>query len=670
MSPPMVARLLFAGVFALICLPLFLLPADPATRQGLALGRPGTGALQQAFPDGPPASLEIRPGTGATPFGPDHRDALLRLSPTGALEVLADGHLRLVARPGGDPVQLEIQVDRAGRELTLIGADGEAVSRARIGSRSALLAPLLAILLAFLTRNTLLSLGLGILLGGFLLVPAGAPFTEAFRILFDDILWQKVIQDSFKAYILGFVFLLSATVAVITRMGGIDGMVQALVRFARTSRGAQAVAYFLGIGIFFDDYANTIVVGNSAGPLFDRMKVSRAKLSYIVDSTAAPVAGVAVLSTWVAYQISTYAPQLPAIGMSPEQGYALFLETIPFRFYCLFALLMVGLTIFLKREIGPMAKAEAAARAGHSDALEAKAGSWSRVERAPWTLSRWENGVLPLLFLLGVTAWRLYSLGAAAVDPAEAAAIRAEGAGAWIRTVLSETDSSRAIFDGSAAALLVAVLLALGRRQLGPAEVARTTAKGLGALLKDAILVLVMAWSIGEICTRLDTAGYLVAVFSNMLDPAWLPLILFVAACFVAFATGSSWTTMAILQPNVVLLADRLGEGSALGSHGLLVLSIGAVLEGAIFGDHCSPISDTTILSSAASRVRHIDHVRTQAPYALICAGVALLVGYAPVSFLGLSPWLALAAGLATMVALLLWLGKDPDKLAAQEAAP
>ncbi len=660
----MAARLLFAGVFALICLPLFLLPADPATQQGLALGRPDDGALHQAFPDGLQGAVELRRGPGAAPFGPDHRDALLRLDPAGALSELEDGGLRLDGSTDGERTALEVRLDGSG-ELILIDPAGAEHSRARVGDRSSLLAPLLAILLAFLTRNTLLSLGLGILLGAFLLLPAGQSFLEAFRILFVDIFWIHVVQDSFKAYILGFVFLLSATVAVITRMGGIHGMVQALMRYAGSSRGAQAVAYFLGMGIFFDDYANTIVVGNSAGPLFDRVKVSRAKLSYIVDSTAAPVAGVAVLSTWVAYQISTYAPQLPAIGMQPEQGYAVFLETIPFRFYCLFALLTVGLTIFLRREIGPMVATEVAARRGQSDLLDAKAGSWTRVERAPGTTARWENGVLPLLFLLGVTGWRLYALGAAAVEPEQAAALRAEGFGAWIRTVLSETDSSRAIFDGSAAALAVAALLALGRRQLGAGELVRTTAKGLGALLKDAILVLVLAWSIGAICTRLDTAGYLVAVFSSLLDPAWLPSILFLAACFVAFATGSSWTTMAILQPNVVLLADRLGEGSALGSHGLLVLSIGAVLEGAIFGDHCSPISDTTILSSAASRVRHIDHVRTQAPYALMCAGVAVLIGYLPVSFFGLSPWLALATGALALVLLLLGLGRNPDKLVA-----
>lgn len=645
-----------------MCLPLLLLRADPATQEGLALGRPESGALAQALPEGAPALLELRPGAGAAPFGPDHADALRRLDPSGQVETLADGGLRLRTDRGQGERAFVVEVGTGEREIRLVGAGGTLAGAARIGSRISLLPPLLAILLAFLTRRTLLSLGLGVLVGSFLLVAPGAPFPDAFRILFVEILWRHVFLDSFHVYILGFVLLLSATVAVITRMGGIDGMVQALVRFARGSRGAQAVAYLLGIGIFFDDYANTIVVGNAAGPLFDRMKVSRAKLSYIVDSTAAPVAGIAILSTWVAYQISTYAPQLPAIGMSPEQGYALFLETIPYRFYCIFALVLVGLTIALRRELGPMARAEAAARRGESDLLEARPGAWGRVERAPWTLSRWENGVLPLLALVAVTGWRLVSLGAAKLS-AEQAALRTEGFGVWIREVLSATDSSRAIFDGSLAALLLAALLAIGRRQLSPLEVARTTAKGLGALLKDAVAILVLAWSIGEICTRLDTAGYLVSISSSLLDPAWLPPLLFVTACFVAFATGSSWTTMAILQPNVVLLADRLGEASALGSHGLLVLSIGAVLEGAIFGDHCSPISDTTILSSAASRVRHIDHVRTQAPYALVGAGAALVCGYLPVSFLGVSPWLAMAAGTAAMIALLLGLGRDPAKM-------
>ncbi|RMH01225.1 MAG: Na+/H+ antiporter NhaC family protein [Planctomycetota bacterium] len=667
MSPPMAPRLLFAAGFVLICLPLFLLPADPGALQGLALGRPDTGALARAFPDGPPGALELVPGEGCAAFTPDHEDALLRLAPGARLEPTADGGRRLEVVPGAEAVRLELA--RTGNELQLRRPGGEVVAASRTGSRAALVPPLLAILLAFLTRHVLFSLGCGILVGCFLLVPVGHPFPEAFQILFADILWQKVVLDSFKVYILGFVFLLSATVAVITRMGGIAGMVRALVRFARGSRGAQLVAYALGIGIFFDDYANTIVVGNSAGPLFDRMKVSRAKLAYIVDSTAAPVAGIAVLSTWVAFQISTFAPELPAIGLEPEQGYAIFLETIPYRFYCLFALLMVGLTILLRREIGPMVQAEAAARRGESDLLDVRAGAWTRVERAPWTFSRWENGALPLLALLGVTAWRLLALGAAAAGPEAGAAAWEQGPAAWIRLVLAETDSSRAIFDGSLAALALALALAVGRRQLGPAEALRTTAKGLGALLKDAILILVLAWSIGEICQRLDTAGYLVAVAAQLLQPALLPLVLFVTACFVAFATGSSWTTMAILQPNVVLLADRLGSGHELGSHGLLILSIGAVLEGAILGDHCSPISDTTILSSAASRVRHIDHVRTQAPYALVCAGVALLLGYAPVSLLGLPPWLAFLFGAVALVLVLRLLGRDPDRLAAAAAA-
>ncbi len=213
-------------------------------------------------------------------------------------------------------------------------------------SALSLLPPLLAIFLAFITRRTLLSLGAGIVLGGFIATySSGLNIIATAHLLFVDILYHDILLDAFHLEILAFVIFLSSTVALITRNGGIDGMVNSLTRFAKNSRSVQAVAYFLGMGIFFDDYANTIVVGNSCGPLFDKQNVSRAKLAYIVDSTAAPVAGVAVLSTWVAYQISTFAPQLPTIGMSESQGYSLFLETIPYRFYCLLALFMVGVVV-------------------------------------------------------------------------------------------------------------------------------------------------------------------------------------------------------------------------------------------------------------------------------------------------------------------------------------
>ncbi|HIA38516.1 MAG TPA: Na+/H+ antiporter NhaC family protein [Planctomycetes bacterium] len=527
-----------------------------------------------------------------------------------------------------------------------------------------LLPPLLAIFLAFVTRRTLLSLGAGIVLGGMIATYSGGiNFIATGELLFVDILYHKILMDAFHLEILAFVIFLSSTVALITRNGGIDGMVNSLTRFAKNSRSVQAVAYFLGMGIFFDDYANTIVVGNSCGPLFDKQNVSRAKLAYIVDSTAAPVAGVAVLSTWVAYQISTFAPQLPTIGMSESQGYSLFLETIPYRFYCLMALFMVGVVIWMQRDFGPMLKVEAKARRSGST-RDDSASEAERIEAKHGVVPQARNGLWPLLVMIFGTAYLIFYLGASAIA-SDAAAGNADAILAlqtsgfeYMRSVLGASDSTYAIFLGSLAAFILAVGMSLRPKHLDIGEVVKVTSQGVKVLFKDAVMVLLMAWGIGKICENLDTAHFLVACFYDIMSPLWLPVILFVSACLIAFATGSSWTTMAILQPNVVLLAYQLGEQVDIGGHTLLVLSIGAVLEGAIFGDHCSPISDTTVLSSTASHCQHIEHVRTQAPYAIVTAVVAITCAYLPVALWGFNPFICLGISMVALVLIVRFVGK------------
>ena len=539
-------------------------------------------------------------------------------------------------------------------------------------SAVSLLPPLLAIFLAFVTRRTLLSLGAGILLGGFITTYSGGlDFIATAKLLFVDILYNRILVDDFHLEILAFVIFLSSTVALITRNGGIDGMVNSLTRFAKNSRSVQAVAYFLGMGIFFDDYANTIVVGNSCGPLFDKQNVSRAKLAYIVDSTAAPVAGVAVLSTWVAYQISTFAPQLPTIGMSESQGYSLFLETIPYRFYCLLALFMVGVVVWLQRDFGPMLKVEAKARNSGST-RDDSATQAERIEAKDGIVPQGRNGLLPLIVMIFGTAFLIYYLGATSIA-ADAAAGGAEAIAAlktsgfdYMRHVLGASDSTYAIYLGSLSAFILAIIMSLRPKHLSVKEIAQVTTQGVRVLFKDAIMVLLMAWGIGKICEDLGTAHFLVACFYDIMSPLWLPVILFASACLIAFATGSSWTTMAILQPNVVLLAYQLGEQVDIGGHTLLVLSIGAVLEGAIFGDHCSPISDTTVLSSTASHCRHIEHVRTQAPYAVVTAIVAITCAYLPVALWGASPFVCLAVGMLALLLIVRFVGKRATDIAAQ----
>jgi Na+/H+ antiporter NhaC len=622
-------------------------------------------ALASAFENGPPGPIELRAGKEDFHFSLEHADAVkssFRTLDDGLTPDLRTIRAVMPGREEGPSMVCYIQVSQEDSRILISNDTGQTLAEEAYGTRTSLLPPLLAILLAFMLRNTWLSLLVGALAGAILLVPETEAFTNAFGILFWDILFEEILLDPFHAYILGFTLILSGTVALLTRMGAIDGLVQAMMRWAHSSQSVQAVAYFLGFGIFFDDYANTMVVGNSCSPLFDRMKVSRAKLAYIVDSTAAPIAGVAVLSTWVAFQISTFAPQLPTIGLSESQGYSIFLETIPYRFYCLLALGMVGLTIFLQRDFGPMLRSESRARLGMDKRLDVAGPSWSHIERAPWTLPRWENGLFPILTLIGVTGWSIYALGVENIPIPEAMKLKDQGLMPWLREVLSQSDSTKAIFLGSAAAWGLAALLSLARRQLGLFDVLKTSLVGSITVARSALAILILAWCIGVVCMKLDTAGYLVSISSQLTHPSLLPIILFLTSCFVAFATGSSWTTMAILQPNVVLLAHRMGEMTELGSHGMLVLCVGAVLEGSIFGDHCSPISDTTILSSTASSCEHIEHVRTQAPYALVCAGLALLVGYVPAAFFGVPPLLSLGVGGLSMISVLLIFGRNPSQ--------
>jgi Na+/H+ antiporter NhaC len=682
------ARLLSAAVFAIIALPLLLASADAALLQTLSAQRLFQGLTDSQ--DSPPlreTMLRLE-AAGQLQFdwpleGDSDRQArgsALRAGfqlPASA-EGEADAYLSqpggpdsfLVslpnAVPGGPTVELEVRHASDANRVEIVDvSSGLIVKDAVLGSRWALLPPLIAILLAFLLRGTLIALSAGVLLGSAMIASSQGNIFGLFGVAFEDILFDQILTQKFNLEILGFVLLLSSTVAVVTRMGGIDGMVQVLLRFAKSSRSVQAVAYALGLGIFFDDYANTIIVGNSCGPLFDRKRVSRAKLAYIVDSTAAPIAGIAILSTWVAYQISTYAPQLPTVGIEASQGYALFLETVPYRFYCILAIVMVGLVIWMQRDFGPMKAIERATREGDDpSSIERNDGPEAMTSAKPGIPARWFNGVLPLALMIVGTAGLIYAFGANAVreaaanGDAESLDAIASGGFVWIRTVLGASDSTAAIFFGALAAFALAMFMAVGQRLLTPKEASITASRGLGALIKDAVLILLLAWSIGAVCTELGTATYLVAAFQGSISGVWLPIILFLASCFVAFATGSSWTTMAIMQPNVVLLAYQLGENTPYGPHGLLILSIGAVLEGAIFGDHCSPISDTTILSSAASKCNHIQHVRTQAPYASVTAFIAITVCYLPVSLLGSPWWISLMIAVVALWAFLRFVGK------------
>jgi Na+/H+ antiporter NhaC len=370
------------------------------------------------------------------------------------------------------------------------------------------------------------------------------------------------------------------------------------------------------------------------------------------------------LSTWVAYEISQFAGQLPSVTgadgepMRVEQGFAVFLQTLPFRFYCFLTLFFVVMTILMRREFGPMLSAEQRARrdgkviADDAEPLVSKRLTEARPKEG--TPRRARNAALPILSLVLVTIGTIFWTGWPEVQPEG-------GVFSLLRVVFENANSTRAILLGSASAMLLAMLMPVlsGICKL-PESIA--TAWSSMFALSFAVIILILAWCIGYVCEDLGTKYFLVALSEGNIAPALLPTLLFLISCLIAFSTGSSWTTMAILLPNVVLLSHQLGSATEIGGMMLMVLSIGAVLEGSIFGDHCSPISDTTVLSSVASASDHLHHVRTQAPYALVVMAVSILFGYLPVALLSPSAWpLSMLLGAAVLVLLLRFLGRDPE---------
>jgi Na+/H+ antiporter NhaC len=543
-------------------------------------------------------------------------------------------------KPGALPIQMTLW--RRGDRLSLSAAVGSTPSVSsppwRIPGRGALLPPLLAIAIALALRRTVSALFVGIWVGAIVgTMGSGRSFIDSILPGLLDVFGVYLVReivDSFRIEIIGFVVALVAMIGVITRSGGVQGMIDRLSEYARTVRSTLSVTFGMGILIFFDDYANCLLVGNTMRPLTDRLRVSREKLAYIVDSTAAPIAGISLLSTWIAFEVSTYASQLPAVGIT-ENPYAIFVYTIPFRFYCIFSLAFVALNILTGRDFGPMRSAErrarttgAVIRTGGQPLVSEKLTRLVRNEAVP---ADWRNGAIPVAVTLGITLLEIFrsggGLGLLLGEPSDL--LRLEP----VSRVLFEGSGARPLFVGASAGLVVAGLLAL-RARLPVREIgasAFSSARSLGF----AIVILFEAWMIGRVCQDLNTAEYLIALLSGSVLPSLFPVLLLGLSALIAFATGSSWSTMAILLPNVVGLAASMGSDHPLGSLGMVVVSIGAVLEGSIFGDHCSPISDTTILSSVASASDHVDHVRTQMPYAVTVAVVAAGLGYIPTLFFG-----------------------------------
>ncbi|MEA2087646.1 MAG: Na+/H+ antiporter NhaC family protein [Candidatus Caldatribacteriota bacterium] len=489
-----------------------------------------------------------------------------------------------------------------------------------------LLPPLTAIVLCFLTKQVLASLFIGIWIGATILTGWNplAGVTQTLGYLVEN------TADSWNATILLFDFVIGGLIGLIYLSGGAQAFVKSVTDKVKNSRGGQFTAWLFGLIIFFDDYANTAIVGNAFRPVTDKLGISREKFSYIVDSTAAPVASLALISTWIGYEVGLIGDAIEGTSVSLTP-YTIFLQSIPYRFYSIFAIILVLTIALSQRDFGPMLKAEYRTRTTGKvfadGASPLSGGSALKVlENVP---QKTVNMVVPIVVLVVVSIFGMWWTGGGTSADS-------------FTTAIADADAMTALLWGAAFAVIVAILMYKAQGIGTLADMMDAFIDG-AKMMVLANLILISAWSIGSVCDGIGTAPYVVNAAKGVISPVLLPMVMFLICNVISFSTGTSWGTMAIAMPIAIPLSLALGVP--------LPLGISVVLTGSVMGDHCSPLSDTTIMSSMFSGSDHIDHVKTQIPYALTAAGVAIL-GYI-LAGTGMSVGLVLPLGLILVVILL-----------------
>ena len=564
-----------------------------------------------------------------------------------------DSQYLAIADAEGHAEFVDIVIDTTGDAAISAAVTGDSASAELriLPGWVSLLPAFLAIGMALLIRNVVPALVLGLWVGSVALREVTFAGTAAGLLDVFAVYIKNALNDADRVAIILFTMMIGGMVGIITRNGGMASIVRVVVSKAKTAIGGQVSVWLMGLMIFFDDYANTLVVGNTARPITDHLKISREKLAYIVDSTAAPVVCLFLVTTWIGYQVSLIDRAKADIdGLADTTAYALFLNSIPYSFYPILAIVFVFAVAASGRDFGPMYKAELRARRGTvrpERAEELPAMEADKLEAKPDVPMRAFNAFLPILVMIAALA----------------AGIVITGEGETFTDVVGSANPYLSMMWASFVGALVAAGLSIGQKILSAHETVDAWYGGARAPLFG-IIVLVLAWSMADITGDLNAKGYLISILGDALPAALLPAVVFVLAAVTAFSTGTSWGTMGILLPLVLPLTWAVmsvnGMADASGMH-IMYSSISCVLAGAVWGDHCSPISDTTVLSSIASGCDHIEHVRTQMPYAMVVGAVAIGIGTIPGGY-GLSPWISLPIGAVLLVTFLRFFGRKADE--------
>jgi len=496
--------------------------------------------------------------------------------------------------------------------------------------------PIVAIALALILREVLLSLTIGIFSGLVLMgLKSSKSIGQAFLEVPTAIQHSLVNKDHISVIL--FTLMIGAMVSIISKNGGMMALVKRISKKATTARSGQLATWLLGIAIFFDDYANTLVVGNTMRPLTDKLKISREKLAYIVDSTAAPVAAIAFITTWIGAElgyISDGIAKIPNGATEIGSAYGVFFQSLQYMFYPILTLFFIFMLVWRKRDFGPMLKAERKARAADAMVKERSVvGEIDEVEDKKESL--W-SAILPIaVMIVGATIGLFYTGLAGGGEGQEYVWNNSVSFATNLSEIIGRADSYLSLIWGSFCGLFMAILITISAGILSVRKTMSVAEAGVKSMM-PAILILTLAWTLGAVTESLGTAEYLAALSQGNIMPEFIPTIVFLLAAGIAFSTGTSWGTMSILYPIVLVTSWNICAADAFSidaSMNIFANVVSAVLAGSVLGDHCSPISDTTILSSLSADCDHVQHVKTQMPYALTVGLVSIILGTIPAGF-------------------------------------
>jgi Na+/H+ antiporter NhaC len=500
----------------------------------------------------------------------------------------------------------------------------------------------LAISLALFTRKIIPSLAAAVLLAA-LILQGGSPIgmvTDSARLVWGAIADKDHLIVSF------FTLSVAATIEILSQGKGTHALVKIVTKRAKSFRTGQLATWGAGMVVFFDDYANCLIVGGSMKAVTDRLRISREKLAYLVDSTAAPMATLALVSTWIGFEVGLIGDALANEGVDTN-AYSFFLEGLPYRFYPILTLVFAFFIAALGRDFGPMYRAE---RAAQLKPVPEEEGTEALPAGRAWL------GAIPIAALVLVTGASLWTQGVAKAED-----------GDKLFEIIGHADGYEAMVHGALASLSLAAVLSLAMGALSLKGLGKATVLGIKAIL-PAFAVLFLAWSLGSAIDELQAKEFIKGLViddqGQSVVPLWaFPTIIFLIAAAIAFSTGTSFGTMTVLIPLAIPVAYALETQGISGEvvldpHSqLAIATTSSVLAGATWGDHCSPISDTTVLSSTGAGCDHAAHVATQLPYAIAAGIISVLFGTLPAGF-GVSPWLLLPLGAAACFAVIWVLGR------------